>query len=175
MIGVRIDSGDIPGLVRTLREKFDREGFPKIRIFVSGNVDEYGIDQWLSSGLPIDSFGVGTHFVTSSDAPYLDMVYKLVEYEGTPRYKTSPGKQTFPYKRQVVRHTENGMMKYDEVVRMTGHTDEGLIREYIRDGRGITSLPEIPEIRARCAEGLRSLPESFRTLTKQEFSVRVLP
>lgn len=175
VIGVRIDSGDIPGLTRILRGKFDQGGFPKIRIFVSGNVDEYGIDRWLSSGTPIDSFGVGTHFVTSTDVPYLDMVYKLVEYEGTPRYKMSPGKHTFPYKRQIVRYLQNGIMEYDEVVRMAGHEAGGLVRECIRDGRLIRPLPVIAEIRARCAEELRSLPESFRTLAKQEYTVQVRP
>lgn len=175
VIGVRIDSGDVPDLVQKLRRTFDTGGFPKIRIFVSGNVDEYRIDRWLSIGIPIDSFGVGTHFITSSDVPYLDMVYKLVEYEGTPRCKTSPGKHTFPYKRQVVRHTREGMMECDEVVRMAGHVGGGLVREYIREGRLIHPLPALSEIRARCAEELRSLPESFRTLSRQEYSVRVQP
>jgi len=174
VIGVRIDSGDIPRLAETLRGRFDQAGYPAIRIFASGNVDEYSIDRWLSAGVPIDSFGVGTHFVTSSDAPYLDMVYKLVEYEGTPRYKTSPGKTTFPYKRQVVRHIHDGIMEYDEVIRMEGHESEGLVREYLREGRLTRPLPSTAEIRRHCARELESLPVPFRALEKQEYSVRVL-
>lgn len=173
IIGVRIDSGDIPGLTETLRRRFDRGGFPKIRLFVSGNVDEYCIDRWLSSGVPIDSFGVGTHFVTSSDAPYLDMVYKLVEYEGTPRFKTSPGKITIPYKRQVIRHIHNGTMEYDDLVRMEGMVPGGLVRECLRNGRLVSPLPTTAEIRAHCAEELKTLPEQFRALPKQEYYVRV--
>ena len=174
VIGVRIDSGDIPCLAETLRERFNQAGYPAIRIFASGNVDEYSIDRWLSAGVPIDSFGVGTHFVTSSDAPYLDMVYKLVEYEGTPRYKTSPGKTTFPYKRQVIRHVHDEIMEYDEVIRMEGHESEGLVRECLRDGRLVRPLPSTAEIRTHCAGELERLPASFRALEKQEYPVRVL-
>ncbi len=174
VIGIRIDSGDIPALAGTLRGRFDQAGYPAIRIFASGNVDEYNIDRWLSIEVPIDSFGVGTHFVTSSDAPYLDMVYKLVEYEGTPRYKTSPGKTTFPYKRQVVRHFHDGIMEYDEVIRMEGHESDGLVRECLREGRLTRPLPSTTEIRRHCAGELECLPALFRTLNKQEYSVRVL-
>jgi nicotinate phosphoribosyltransferase len=39
VIGIRIDSGDIAGLARAVREKFDRAGLPQVRIFVSGGVD----------------------------------------------------------------------------------------------------------------------------------------
>lgn len=174
-IGIRIDSGDIAALAMQVRDMFDRAGLPHIRIFVSNNVDEYSIDRWLTAGVPIDSFGVGTHFITSSDAPYLDMVYKLVEYEGTPRYKTSPGKTTFPYQRQVVRYYENGIMDHDEVIRMAGHVNSGLVKPYLRDGRLTTSLPSVEDIRKRCAQELATLPEPFRTLSKQEYRVNVLP
>ncbi len=173
--GIRIDSGDIADLAVRVRGVLDRAGLPHIRIFVSSNVDEYAIDRWLGGGIPIDSFGVGTHFITSSDAPFLDMVYKLVEYEGSPRFKTSPGKTTFPYKRQVVRHYHDGRMAYDEVVRMDGSRDEGLVLPYLRDGRPVRALPSLEEVRRRCAQGIAALPEAFRSLTKQEYAVRVQP
>ena len=175
VIGIRIDSGDIPSLAETLRGRFDRAGYPAIQIFASGSVDEYSIDRWLNAGVPIDSFGVGTHFVTSSDAPYLDMVYKLVEFEGTPRYKKSPGKTTFPYKRQVIRHFRDGIMEYDEVIRMEGHESEGLVREILRNGQLIRPLPTTAKIRTLCAQELNNLPEQYRALSRQEYPVRVQP
>lgn len=173
VIGVRIDSGDIPGQVLKVRELFDRAGLPHIRIFVSSGVDEYSIDRWLSAGVPIDSFGVGTHFITSSDAPFIDMVFKLVEYEGTPRFKTSPGKTTFPYKRQVVRHYREGMMDHDEVVRMDGYDEGGLVGLFLENGRRAAPLPDARGIRQRCAQDLATLPERFRLLAKQEYRVTV--
>jgi nicotinate phosphoribosyltransferase len=173
VLGVRIDSGDIASLALEVRKRLDLASLCGIRIFVSSNVDEYSIDRWLATGVPIDSFGVGTRFITSSDAPYLDMVYKLVEYEGTPRMKTSPGKTTFPYRRQVVRHYHEGTMEYDEVVRSGQEYGPGLIRPVIHDGRLIRPLPSPSEIREHCARELASLPAAFRTLEKQNYEVHV--
>ncbi len=173
VMGVRIDSGDIASIAGEVRRRLDAAGLNTIRIFVSGNVDEYAIDRWLAMGVPIDSFGVGTRFITSSDAPHLDMVYKLVEYEGTPRMKTSPGKTTFPYRRQVVRHYREGTMDYDEVVRSGQESGPGLIQPVIRDGRLIRPVPSAAEIRTHCARELASLPAAFRTLVKQDYEVRV--
>jgi nicotinate phosphoribosyltransferase len=173
VIGIRIDSGDIASLAATVRERFDRAGLSRIRIFVSSNVDEYSIDRWIAQRVPIDSFGVGTHFITSSDAPYLDMVYKLVEYEGKPKSKTSPGKTTFPYRRQVLRHYREGTMEYDEVIRRNGGHEPGLLEPIIANGSLVRPLPGVDEIRKRCERELATLPAPFRTLTKQEYDVRV--
>jgi nicotinate phosphoribosyltransferase len=175
VIGVRLDSGEIGDLAQKVRERLDRAGLPGIRIFVSSNVDEYSIDRWLTGGVPIDSFGVGTRFITSSDAPYLDMVYKLVEYEGAPRIKTSPGKTTFPYRRQVVRHYREGKMVYDEVVRSGEDLMPGLIEPVFTKGCLVRPQPAIEEIKERCCRELASLPASFRSLKKQEYNVRILP
>ena len=89
--GVRIDSGNIPEQATAIRKILDTAGLYRIGIFVSNGVDEYSVDKWLAAGVPIDAFGVGTHFITSSDAPFLDMIYKLVESEGEPRSKSRPG------------------------------------------------------------------------------------
>src|SRR2546425_8901265 len=63
---------------------------------------------------PIDSFAIGTHMTTSSDAPYLDCVYKLQEYAGRASRKTSEGKATWPGRKQVYRHDgADGRMAYD--------------------------------------------------------------
>ncbi|HEX3001449.1 MAG TPA: nicotinate phosphoribosyltransferase [Methanoregula sp.] len=175
IIGVRIDSGEIDNLALAVRERFDRAGLPGLKIFVSSNVDEYSIDHWLSRAIPIDSFGVGTHFITSSDAPFLDMVYKLVEYEGKPKSKTSPGKTTFPYQRQVVRHYRGDTMAYDEVIRRSDIPGPGLVETVVRDGRLIHPLPAVDEIRNHCTRELASLPAPFRTLSKQHYDVRMQP
>jgi len=99
------------------RKRLKNAGLEHIKIIVSGGVDEYKIEEWFNKGAEIDAFGIGTKFITSADYPYLDMAYKLVEYEGKPKYKTSPGKATFPYKRQIVRtYNGEGKMNKDFVV-----------------------------------------------------------
>ena len=87
VLGVRIDSGDIPELCREVRKIFDQEGFKHVKILVSGGVDEYDLEERVSEGVPIDAFGVGIKLLTSADAPYLDIAYKLVEYEGKPKLR----------------------------------------------------------------------------------------
>ena len=77
-----------------MRRIFDLAGLAHIRIFCSGNMDEYEIERLLATGAPIDGFGVGTELDTSADAPYLDCVYKLEEYAGRARRKRSEGKST---------------------------------------------------------------------------------
>ncbi|WP_333784999.1 nicotinate phosphoribosyltransferase [Thermocrinis sp.] len=164
VLGVRIDSGDIPQLCREVRKLFDEEGFKEVKILVSGGVDEYDIEQWLSEGVPIDAFGVGTKVLTSSDAPYLDIAYKLVEYEGKPKFKESPGKKTFPYKRQVLRHFKDGKFYYDRVIR---YKEGGLVK------RLTFPLPTLKEIREKLLEQLNQLPDELKRLQKVEYKVEV--
>jgi nicotinate phosphoribosyltransferase len=87
--GVRIDSGDLGQHARKVRAILDEAGLREVRIFASGNLDEYILRDLIEGNAPIDAFGVGTRIDTSSDAPYLDCAYKLQEYAGRPRRKRS--------------------------------------------------------------------------------------
>ncbi len=60
----------------------DAAGLRDCAIFASGNLDEHRVRALVDAGAPIASFGVGTSLTTSSDAPCLDAVYKLQEYDG---------------------------------------------------------------------------------------------
>jgi nicotinic acid phosphoribosyltransferase len=62
--------------------------------FVSGGFDEFKIADALAKGAKIDAFGVGTKMGVSADAPFLDIAYKLVKYDGRPVLKLSSGKKT---------------------------------------------------------------------------------
>jgi nicotinate phosphoribosyltransferase len=98
--GVRLDSGDLSGKARAI---LDHSGLKNTSIFASGNLNEYKIDKLVAADAPIDAFGVGTEMVVSGDAPSLDLAYKLTEYDGIPRIKTSQGKLSLPGKKQVFR------------------------------------------------------------------------
>jgi nicotinate phosphoribosyltransferase len=102
-LGVRLDSGDLDSLSRQARAMLDRAGLSEVRIFASGGLDETDVDWLVTSGAPIDAFGVGTRVGVSADAPYLDSVYKLVEYDGRPVLKLSAEKSTEPGRKQVFR------------------------------------------------------------------------
>ncbi|HET7198296.1 MAG TPA: nicotinate phosphoribosyltransferase, partial [Burkholderiales bacterium] len=93
---IRIDSGDLAAQAGRARAVLDAHGYPDVQIVLSGGLDEHQIEELLSAGVPVDAFGVGTALDVSSDAPALDMAYKLEEYAGQPRRKSSPGKATWP-------------------------------------------------------------------------------
>ncbi|MDQ7038602.1 MAG: nicotinate phosphoribosyltransferase [Aquificota bacterium] len=172
VIGVRIDSGDVESLSREVRRILDGAGLKDVKIIVSGGVDEYRIEEWLSKGCPIDAFGVGTRFITSDDAPHLDMAYKLVEYAGEPKVKTSPGKVTFPYKRQVCRFYSGNVMDHDEVVVFGSETGgEKLVGQVIRNGTLTEKLPSLDEIRETLMRDLERLPEGLKGLERADYEV----
>ncbi len=172
LVGVRLDSGDIAKLSKQVRSILDSAGLKKVKIIVSGGVDEYSIKEWLSENCPIDAFGVGTKFITSADAPYLDIAYKLVEYDGKPKVKTSPGKATFPYKRQIYRYYKEGVMHRDEVVPYTTRNKgEALIKEILKEGSLSVKMPSLKEIRETLMKDLEKLPPSLKSLKKESYEV----
>ena len=77
--GVRLDSGDLEKTSKKVRKILDDQGLEYVKIFVSGDLDEYKISELLGGRAKIDSFGVGTKMGTSADRPYLDVIYKLCE------------------------------------------------------------------------------------------------
>ena len=96
-VGIRLDSGDMSYLSRTARKMLDEAGFPKTKIFASGDLDEEVIWDLIAQGAKIDVWGVGTKLITSQDNPALGGVYKLAaeEINGRlhPRIKISENPQ----------------------------------------------------------------------------------
>ena len=175
---VRLDSGDILALSREVRALFDREGLTEVGIFVSGNMDEYEIENLLAAGAPIDGFGVGTKLDTAEDAPYLECAYKLVEYDGRPRLKTSAGKATLPGRKQVFRRTEGGRMVGDTVALAAeeGMAGSPLLVRVMEGGRRLSPQLDLPAIAGYAQEQLQALPETLRCLeTDPPYDVRFSP
>ena len=93
-LGVRLDSGDLDALARGARALLDEAGLEQARIFASGGLDELEVHELVRAGAPVDAFGIGTQMGVSADAPYVDSVYKLVEYDGRAVMKLSSEKVT---------------------------------------------------------------------------------
>ena len=163
---VRLDSGDLGELARAARARLDAAGLHQVTIFASSSLDEYAVAELVARGAPIDGFGVGTRMAVAQDAPDLDMVYKLVEYEGRPRSKRSPGKFLHPFRKQVHRRVEGGRARGDLVTRF----DESapgtpLLVEVMRGGRRTEAgRATLEDARRRCAVELAALPESLRSI-----------
>jgi nicotinate phosphoribosyltransferase len=163
---VRLDSGDLAVLSRDVRKLFDDNGLTHIGIFASGSIDEYRLSALAQQQAPIDGYGIGTHLDVSADAPYLDCVYKLQEYDGKARRKRSTGKATWPGRKQVFReYAPGGTMQRDELALVDCQCPgEPLLQPVMRNGERVTELPGIEQIRARAAEELKRLPASLKSL-----------
>jgi nicotinate phosphoribosyltransferase len=164
--GVRLDSGDLIALSRSVRRILDDGGLTDVTIFASGGIDETTIANIIRSGAPIDGFGIGSSLTTSSDAPGLDCVYKLEEYAGLPRRKRSAGKATWPGRKQVWRRFKpDGRMAAD-VLSVEDDAQEGepLIELVMQGGKRLKPAPTLAEVRARAVRDLDRLPEPLRRL-----------
>jgi nicotinate phosphoribosyltransferase len=165
--GVRIDSGDLAELGIKVRKIFDDAGFSEVKIIGSGGLDEYDLSELSAARIPFDSYGVGTKMGTSSDAPWSDMAYKLVEYGDKPVLKKSPGKISWPGTKQVFRQrNDQGQLEKDIIglrdERITG--TEALLRKVMKDGKIVVTLPTLAESRAGLAKELGHLPDSTKAI-----------
>jgi nicotinate phosphoribosyltransferase len=168
---VRLDSGDLVALSRSVRAILDAGGLRDVAIFASGGLDEDSLAAFARADAPINGFGIGTAMTTSSDVPTLDVVYKLQEYAGVARRKRSANKATWPGRKQVWRH-------YGADGRMAGDTlslepaDGGignaggapLIQCVMRKGRRVHPAPSLDDIRLHAKRELERLPEPLRRL-----------
>ena len=164
--GVRLDSGDLDALSRAVRRVLNEAGLHDAVIFASGNLDEQRVHALVAGGAPITSFGVGTSISTSSDAPYLDAVYKLQEYAGQARRKCSSGKATWPGRKQVFRQLDTSGHFAGDTVALTTETYSGepLLVEVMRGGRRVAPSSPLAVVRAYCAAQLATLPPALRRL-----------
>jgi nicotinate phosphoribosyltransferase len=176
--GVRLDSGDLVALSRSVRRILNDGGLQDVTIFASGGLDEDDLARMMDANAPIDGFGVGTSLTTSSDAPALDCAYKLQEYAGIARRKRSVGKATWPGRKQVWRSFDDDGHMTGDVLALQDDQEAGepLLMPVMRHGQRLASPPTLADIRQRAAHGLAQLPESLRRLTDgTTFPVTIAP
>jgi nicotinate phosphoribosyltransferase len=116
---VRLDSGDLPSLVREVRAQLDSLGATGTRITVTNDLDEHTIAALRAA--PVDAFGVGTAVVTGSGSPAAGFVYKLVARrdaggEWMPVAKSSPGKVSAGGAKRAERLLRDGVAVADRIV-----------------------------------------------------------
>jgi len=170
--GVRLDSGDLSKDSQKIRKILDDNELGYVKIFASGDLDEFKIAQLLNDGAKLDAFGVGTKMGTSADRPYLDAIYKLCETmtsEGSfsPIMKLSKDKITLPGRKQVYRFkNEEGSFEKDLIALFDEKVNgEPLLVKVMEKGKLIFNLPTINEIRAKATENISKLPAEFKVLT----------
>ena len=173
--GVRLDSGELVETSKKIRALLDANALGYVKIFASGDMDEFRISELLSNGAKIDSFGVGTKMGTSSDQPYLDVVYKLCETmtssgDYLPIMKLSPDKLTLPGRKQIYRYKDSEGNYVQDVIALDSEKKDAdpLLVNVMCNGKTTYSLPSLNQIRAYASENLSKLPEKHKSLTKAE-------
>lgn len=183
---VRLDSGDLPSLVRSVRAHLDELGAVKTRITVTNDLDEFTIAALAAS--PVDSYGVGTSVVTGSGAPASGMVYKLVAHRDSAGdwvsvAKRSDGKISIGGRKHAVRRLDaSGIATAEAIHILDGapprDTGRELLVPLIVDGapeqahlgaEGVASarahhtaaIAELPEVAFRLGRGDPVLPTLY--------------
>jgi len=133
---VRLDSGDLPSLVRDVRAQLDALGAVTTRITVTSDLDEYAIAAL--RGAPVDSYGVGTSVVTGSGSPAAGFVYKLVARRDNnndsgsgsgsegwmPVAKLSPGKASPGGAKRAERVMRDGVAVAERIIVVDDRNDD---------------------------------------------------
>ena len=163
--GVRLDSGDLVMLAAKARQLLDSARLTQVEIFASSGIDEREILRCVAARAPIAGFGVGASLAASSDAPSLDMAYKLVAYAGQGRMKLSPEKENLPMQKQVFRINRGGRTERDI---LASHEErlEGkpLLVQFTSAGRRVSPPAALESVRERVRSELAQLPEEIRSL-----------
>ncbi len=168
---IRLDSGDLAELAKQARRLLDDARLHHVKIFASSSLDEHAITDLLDREAPIDGFGVGTRMGTVADSPYLDTVYKLVEYAGKGRMKLALDKSTVPSRKQVFRVMEAGKATRD-VLALHDETLDGqpLLQCVMRGGQRTEAGRTRPldDLRAHTEAATARLPDHLLALEETD-------
>src|SRR5215212_8353330 len=174
MVAVRLDSGDLLADSKHVRRVLDEAGLRETGVLVSGDIDEFRINDLLRAGAPIAGFGVGGNLAVGLGTAasgrvggVLGAVYKLVWYEGASdpaRIKLAGEKSTWPGRKLVYRIGE-----YEEdVIQLDDEPapDDGaqLLQLAIHDSAIVADLPSVQDIQTRALANVRDLPDRYRML-----------
>lgn len=176
--GVRLDSGDMIALSRQVRRIFDDEGLKDVKIFASGGFDEFGVSEAVAENAPIDAFGVGTKIGVSADAPFMDMVYKLTQFDRRPVRKLSESKVTLAGTKQVHRRSSSKTGQYvEDIISLRDEPiadAKPMLDPMMQSGRRLAPPLFLSQIRKAFQERFAALPASFKALDNPAmFPVRV--
>ncbi len=172
--GVRLDSGDLAALSKEVDPIVG-----DMDLFISSGMDEYTIKEFIEAGGIGHGFGPGTALVTSTDAPKVEGVYKLVAVEHggemRPSMKLSKGKSTLPGEKTVHRVTSDGEFDHDVI----GQRGEDLPGEEVLvtvfdEGELVHDPPSLEAIQDRTLTTLNRIPERVRAIEDPaEYPVRI--
>lgn len=168
---IGIDSGDLGKLSFVAKKMLDKNGLHNVKIMVATNLDEYKVKKLLADKAPIDSFVIATEYATMSDSPSLEVVYKVAEIRDGKNIhytaKLTPGKQSYPGRKQVFRKYKNNKIAYDIVGLENENYGSPLLKKVLTKGKLVKKLPSLDEIRKYFNKQLSTIPEKLLDIDKQ--------
>jgi nicotinate phosphoribosyltransferase len=169
LVGVRLDSGDMVSLSRQVRTILDSAGLHNVKIFASSGFDEFKIAAVIAQGAAIDGFGVGTKVGVSADEPYIDIVYKMVHFDGRHVRKLSPGKVTLAGRKQVFRRSDPQGGYVADTIGLRDEALQGvrpLLEPVMEGGKILDPLPTLPVLQQRFNENFHRLDSKYKVLAR---------
>lgn len=157
--GVRLDTpssrkGDFAELVREVRWELNLRGYEKVKIFVSGGLNEESVKKLSQAGA--DAFGVGTYV---SNSPTVNFAMDIVEIDGklcAKRGKLGGKKEVWRCQKCLT----DIVLPYNELQpkcpKCQGIT-ERMLKPLVKGGKVVTKLPKPKEIRQHVLEQLKKL------------------
>jgi len=176
--GIRLDSGNMLELSKTARTMLDNAGMHSSKIYVSDSLDEFLIRDLLSSGAPVDGFGVGTRLQTGANfnpwtekggASALGGVLKLVAIGDKPsmKFTDNPEKRTLPGKQQIWRIYDKRSMYQEDYISTWQETlseAKPLLIPIMLQGKLVYDFPTTKEIRTYSMNELKRVKAGFKRL-----------
>ncbi len=161
---VRLDTpssrrGDWRSIIEEVRWELDIRGGEKVKIFVSGGLDEKTVEELADIA---DGFGVGTSI---SNATAVDFNAKIVEVkqDDITTYRAKRG--DLGGRKQVYRRRGN----FEDIVTLASTPPpdgcDPLLNDLLVDGKIVRKFKEIEELRSATIRKVRSLAESEGTLS----------
>jgi len=149
--GIQLDSGDLYQLSKVARRMLDEAGLPEVKIFAMSDLDEYKIEKLEKKAAPIDVYAGLTNILTPTDAPTIELVYKLAEIKKgnkiIPKMKTSTKKISLPGRKQVYRIEKNGKYIEDAIaLDKERYAGKKLLKLIINRGKLVYKYPSLKQI-----------------------------
>ena len=147
--GVRLDTpssrrGDFSEIIREVRWELNVRGYEKVKIYVSGGLNENNIKELSDAG--VSGFGVGTSI---SNAPTIDFALDIVEKNGKPdakRGKLSGRKQVWRCHKCMTDKVSLANNQLSNCA-VCGETTDPMLKPLIRNGKIVEEMPKPEQIR----------------------------
>lgn len=159
LTAVRLDTpgsrrGNFKKIIEEVRWELDIRGYNHVKIFISGGITEDTIRELLNA--PVDGFGVGTYV---SSSPTVDFALDIVEKEKVPytkRGKLSGSKQVWECPNCLLHKTTLFNASPPKCSKCNVEM-KPLLQPLIKNGKIVTKLPDVREIREKVISQLKHL------------------